>query len=477
MKAEHRLFIAVAPFALLPLAFVFLEAGVFSYWTLFFIGAFSIVGLWVVIDRFVHRLSSSKESPKAFTNDGSEGVRSTAHESCQVEVQSQAEVAARSASAAKSDFLATMSHEIRTPMNGVLGMADDLLSLEMPREQRDKVEMIKISGESLMRILDDILDLSKIEAGKLEVRNSSYDFHLACRTVHTLFQTRANEKNLEYSYSISDDVPCFVIGDSVRTRQIISNFISNAIKFTKSGSVLLDVSIEKRNESGILIQVTDTGSGISTDQVNRVFDAYSQLEENRNNEVLGTGLGLAISKRLARLMHGSIELTSTLGAGSTFGLWIPLLEGESVGGGLLEIPADLEVLENVRILLVEDNLINQHVICSILDGAKHDVSVASNGFEALDVIQSEPLDLILMDCRMPKLNGFETTERVRLLPLGHFNREVPIVALTAGDVADDREKCFKSGMNDFLTKPVSRNTLLRMANFYGQAQREVGSGI
>lgn len=471
MKVEHRLFFATAPFALLPLVFCFFWWEDFSSHSLMllFLAVFSFAGLWFISNRFAQQLNETQSQPEVITKESPDKLSSATEK---LQDKSQAEIAARSASAAKSDFLATMSHEIRTPMNGVLGMADDLLSLEMPREQRDKVEMIKISGESLMRILDDILDLSKIEAGKLEVKNSSYDFHLACRTVHTLFQARANEKNLDYTYSISNDVPCFIVGDSVRVRQVISNFLSNAIKFTSSGSVKLDVSIEHRDEVGILIQVADTGSGIAEDKVDSVFEAYSQLEENRNQDVLGTGLGLAISKRLARLMQGSIGLTSTLEKGSAFSLWIPCLEGESVGDVSLELPLDLESLEDVRILLVEDNLINQHVICSILNEANHDVSVASNGFEALDVIQSKPLDLILMDCRMPKLNGFETTKRVRSLPLGHFNREVPIIALTAGDFADDREKCFKSGMSDFLTKPVSRNTLLRMANFYGQARQE-----
>lgn len=367
----------------------------------------------------------------------------------------------------KGDFLAVMSHEIRTPMNGVLALADDLLSYDLEKELREKVEMIKLSGESLVRILDDILDFSKIEAGKLEVKLQSFDFIFACRTTQALFKSRANEKGLDYTISIGQDVPQYFLGDSVRVRQVMANLLSNAIKFTEVGGVSLTITREKRKVDGVLISVADTGMGIDGKKFDELFEAFSQAESGLEEK--GTGLGLAISKKLADLMEGELNYTPNTPIGSVFDFWIPYLEGtpvDEVAAWPVEAAAQAE---NAKVLIVEDNRINQHVIESLLERASHSVWVASNGLEALERVEEQAFDLIFMDCLMPKLDGFEAARRIRALPEGHVNKNTPIIALTANAFAHDRELCFEAGMNDFLAKPVKKETLLGIVNYYCQS--------
>lgn len=367
--------------------------------------------------------------------------------------------------AQKGSFLATMSHEIRTPMNGVLAVADDLLSYDLDREIEEKIEMIKLSGESLVRILDDILDFSKIEAGKLDVKLQSFDFIFACNATHSLFKALAREKGLNYELFIDPEVPQFVMGDSVRVRQVVANLLSNAVKFTDEGGVSLTISMQTRDSEGLLLSVVDTGMGIDPAAFDRLFEAFGQAETGLEEK--GTGLGLAISKRLATLMDGELSYTQNQPMGSVFDFWIPYHEGTPVVESD-DLARSTSVVENARILIVEDNRINQHVIESLLERANHEVHVASNGLEALVKIEEIEFDLIIMDCLMPKLDGFETAKRIRALPEEHANQSVPIIALTANAFAHDRDQCFESGMNDFLAKPVKKNTLLGAVNHYCQ---------
>ncbi|MBD5779342.1 response regulator [Pelagicoccus sp. NFK12] len=363
----------------------------------------------------------------------------------------------------KGDFLATMSHEIRTPMNGVLAVADDLLSYDLDREISEKVEMIKLSGESLVRILDDVLDFSKIEAGKLDVKQQSFDFAFACNATYALFTALAKEKGLRYDIFIDPQVPQYLRGDSVRVRQVLANLLSNALKFTDEGGVTLTISKQTREREGLLMSVIDTGLGIDSDSFERLFEAFGQAETGLEEK--GTGLGLAISKRLAGLMDGELTYRNNVPAGSVFDFWIPLIEGTPVEREV-DLAQATATVENARILVVEDNRINQHVIESLLERAKHTVHLARNGLEALDLVDEFKFDLIFMDCLMPKLDGFETAKRIRSLPSDHVNRGVPIVALTANAFAHDRDLCFESGMNDFLAKPVKKETLLGAVNHY-----------
>ncbi len=387
-----------------------------------------------------------------------------------LEKLSQKSKSARSAvhlSARKGDFLATMSHEIRTPMNGVLAVADDLLSYDLDHEIAEKVEMIKLSGESLVRILDDVLDFSKIEAGKLDVRHQSFDFIFACNATHSLFRALAKEKGLRYELFIDSEVPQFIVGDSVRVRQVIANLLSNALKFTEEGGVTLSIAKQNRESEGLLLSVADTGMGIDSEAFDRLFEAFGQAETGLEEK--GTGLGLAISKRLASLMDGDLSYSENHPTGSVFDFWIPFVEGTPVVE-LDEMARSDEVVENARILIVEDNRINQHVIESLLERAKHEVYVASNGLEALDQIEEHDFDLIFMDCLMPKLDGFETARRIRALPPEHSNQATPIIALTANAFAHDRDMCFEAGMDDFLAKPVKKDTLLRAVNHHCRAR-------
>ncbi|MDQ8182854.1 response regulator [Pelagicoccus sp. SDUM812005] len=370
-------------------------------------------------------------------------------------------------SAKKGDFLATMSHEIRTPMNGVLAVADDLLSYDLDREIADKVEMIKLSGESLVRILDDVLDFSKIEAGKLDVKLESFDFTFACSATHSLFNALAREKGLDYTLSVASDVPQYILGDSVRVRQVIANLLSNALKFTDEGGVSLTIKKERREAEGLLISVADTGIGIDPKSFDRLFEAFGQAETGLEQK--GTGLGLAISKRLASLMDGELSYRGNTPTGSVFDFWIPYYAGTPVAQEVELARSDV-VVEDACILVVEDNRINQHVLESLLERARHRVHIASNGLEALELIEQHAFDLIFMDCLMPKLDGFETAKRIRSLPEGHANRGTPIIALTANAFAHDRDLCFDAGMNDFLAKPVKKETLLGAVNYYCRAK-------
>lgn len=365
----------------------------------------------------------------------------------------------------KGDFLAVMSHEIRTPMNGVLALADDLLSYDLEKELKEKVEMIKLSGESLVRILDDILDFSKIEAGKLGLKLQSFDFIFACRTTQALFKSRANEKGLDYTILIAADVPQYFLGDSVRVRQVMANLLSNAIKFTEVGGVSLSVVRETRRDTdGVLISVADTGMGIDGKKFDELFEAFAQAESGLEEK--GTGLGLAISKKLAVLMDGELSYSANSPSGSVFDFWIPYLEGTPLDEAVTWPVETAAPVENAKVLIVEDNRINQHVIESLLERASHSVRVASNGLEALERVEEEAFDLIFMDCLMPKLDGFEAARRIRALPEGHANKNTPIIALTANAFAHDRELCFEAGMNDFLAKPVKKETLLGIVNHY-----------
>ncbi len=423
-------------------------------------------------EAFEERMSSFDDWIERLNNDRTDALTELEEERFKLlEKLSQKSKTALSAvdfSAKKGDFLATMSHEIRTPMNGVLAVADDLLSYDLDREISDKIEMIKLSGESLVRILDDVLDFSKIEAGKLDVKLESFDFIFACNATHSLFKASAKEKKLRYGLFIDPAVPQFILGDSVRVRQVVANLLSNALKFTDEGGVSLTVSMQRRESEGILLSVADTGMGIDAASFDRLFEAFGQAETGLEEK--GTGLGLAISKRLATLMDGELSWRGNMPTGSVFDFWIPYFKGQPVAEEI-DLSKTKEVVQNARILVVEDNRINQHVIESLLERATHEVHVASNGLEALERIEEFDFDLILMDCLMPKLDGFETARRIRALPSEHANQGTPIIALTANAFAHDRDLCFEAGMNDFLAKPVKKETLLGAVNHYCRARQ------
>jgi signal transduction histidine kinase/ActR/RegA family two-component response regulator len=358
----------------------------------------------------------------------------------------------------KSDFLAMMSHEMRTPLNGIIGMTGLLESKHLDERELECVEVIRRSGETLLAIIDDVLDFSKIEAGRLTLENADFDAGRATLDAMQIVEHSAVDKSLTLSIYLDPTLPTRVSGDLIRLRQVLLNLLSNAIKFTAKGEVAVRVELRAASCDGyeLYFSVKDQGIGISEEQQSRLFQPFSQADTSTARMFGGTGLGLAISKRLVDLMGGSIGVESRSGEGSLF--WFTIRVGASSA-----VPARPPVAAKAadptgaRLLLVEDNPINQKVALLMLHKLGYQVDVANNGFEALSAVASAHYDLILMDCVMPEMDGFETTRRLR--SDGGHGGEVPIIAMTANAFADDRKACLAAGMNDFLSKPVRQAEL------------------
>lgn len=362
----------------------------------------------------------------------------------------EARAAADTANRLKSDFLATVSHEIRTPLNGVLGLARLLLKEQLRPQQAEYGRLILGSAESLLALIDDVLDYSKIEAGRLSVEDCAFDLRALLGELHRIHHLRASEKSLFFTTDIAEDVPGWVMADSTRLRQILNNLLGNALKFTQYGSVALGV---RRNAGPagetLEIAVSDTGIGIAPDQQALLFNRFSQADASTTRRFGGTGLGLAIARQLARLMGGEITLQSQMGAGSVFSVRLPLRPTQPAAVEAAPPAAQQDGID-ARILVVEDNATNQVVAKGLLWHLGYrSVTVANDGMEALRCWSEGRFDLILMDCQMPVMDGFQATRELR-----RRGCAVPIVALTANAVQGDRNRCLASGMDDYLTKPI-----------------------
>ena len=451
---------------------IYLTAGEGEIMKWSILGA-AFVTTWITFNKF----SESKEMAEEQTQELLEETQSLNKELVQKKEQleqnvqqlEKAKKKVEEGSKAKSEFLSTMSHEIRTPMNAIIGMTN-LLVKDNPREdQLEQLEILDFSAKTLLSLINDVLDFSKIESGKIDFEQVAFNLKNLLNGVLESFRFTAEKKDVSLFLDIEDDLPEVIIGDPNRLTQILNNLVSNAVKFTEDGSVGIVVTETKRSNDhlGLRFSVQDTGVGISAEKQKEIFESFTQERTDTSRVFGGTGLGLTISKKLVELQDGKIYLDSEKGKGSTFHVEMPFEVDEDADPEVSSFHQfnTPDTLKGTTVMLVEDNAINQKVMTRFLDKWDIEVVVSEDGQEAVKKLKDNFVNLVLMDLQMPNMDGYEATRAIRAMD-DNQKSNVPIIALTAAALKEVREKVFASGMNDYLTKPFNPSELQKKLEFY-----------
>ena len=426
-------------------------------------------------EQYVEAIQKVKVRDRAYIKKASEALYSLADVLSTIAYRGMqsylANIEIERAARMKSDFLANMSHEIRTPMNAVIGMAELALREDLSDNARNYIRQIKSSGHALLTIINDILDFSKIESGKMDIVETEYEPLAVIHNVVNMIRTRIGEKNLQLLTDISQNLPSRLYGDSIRVQQILINLLTNAVKFTQKGLVKLLISVRESGKDGVILhaEVSDTGSGITPENLEKIFDSFQQVDSKRNRNIEGSGLGLSITKQLLELMGGTIHVESVYGVGSTFSFDLPqkVIDATPADVSRLDeavekIDAEMEnftfVAPEARILVVDDNAINLTVTEGLLEPLEMQIDTALSGREAIEKVQQTMYDLVFMDHMMPEMDGVETTHEIRRRFPEYA--DLPIIALTANAVNGVEKMFQEEGLNDFVPKPMELSVLV-----------------